>query len=375
MAWDLTYRNARLNEVEFYVQSKKFMGGNRVVVNEYPGGAINSVQHLGLKSNRLDLRIRYVGEDYLFVYQELVRELKKLEPVTYHDAYYGLFEDVYVEEWSLQESDDAGGIFTGNIKLVLSTAGEQIPQLPDWLRLILEWINKIKDFIYDILKAVQLATLLLNTIIDIVGFLSELDELLFSVVEGVVALPGRVVSATRDIVTNAQTFHNKYVNLFQRSSNLGGINVFSHVGHRGESDGSPLGRQINDLKYNYLDAIRLIYITEYIPQENPNDTDPLSTLNNKIEQVDKMKHRIQQSSNYDVFVESYQALEGVKEGLVNRRLALSNSSIPVEDDNLLLTMHKNNIDLDNLQSVMTLNKISVPFNLQEQGVREINWRR
>jgi len=113
---------------EFLAESHEAKGGRRLVVHEYPGGDVPSVEDLGLAAWDWRLNAYFIGPQYDLARNRFLEQLAQPGPEWLTHPWLGLLW-VRAKSWSVHESTDKGGYCTVAVDFV--PGGDSVQPLLD----------------------------------------------------------------------------------------------------------------------------------------------------------------------------------------------------------------------------------------------------
>lgn len=123
MSWRDDYQYGSFRGVPFITERHDTAGGQRLVVHEFPGRDEHANEELGRKPRRITLEVFVAGPSYFAQRDALVSALEEGGPGLLIHPWLGAM-DVNVEDWTVSESTDEGGIARFSLDLVAAAAAE-----------------------------------------------------------------------------------------------------------------------------------------------------------------------------------------------------------------------------------------------------------
>ncbi|MDR2195572.1 MAG: DNA circularization N-terminal domain-containing protein [Gallionellaceae bacterium] len=128
MSWRDRLVGAAFRDVQFLTEDHDTKGGRRLVVHQYPGREVQSVQDLGADAWGWKLNAYFIGADYDLARNKLLEKLNEPGADWLTHPWLGLIY-VRAHNWSVQESNDKGGACKIAIEFV--PGGETVQPLLD----------------------------------------------------------------------------------------------------------------------------------------------------------------------------------------------------------------------------------------------------
>lgn len=128
MSWTDRMSRAAFRGLEFLTDSHDAKGGRRLVLHEYPGAEVQSVEDLGAATWEWKLNAYFISADYDQARNDFLSKLAEPGADWLTHPWLGLLY-VRAKSWSLHESNDKGGYCTIAVDFV--PGGETVQPVPD----------------------------------------------------------------------------------------------------------------------------------------------------------------------------------------------------------------------------------------------------
>ena len=142
MTYEDRMATASFRGMEFLTDSHTARGGRRLAKHEYPGGEVPSAEDLGKKAWDWKLNAYFIGKDYDLERNGLLAKLAEPGATWLTHPWLGLLW-VRAESWSLEESNERGGM--GTVTIEFAEGGETQQPTQDKVDVAIDRTHKMAD--------------------------------------------------------------------------------------------------------------------------------------------------------------------------------------------------------------------------------------